>query len=535
MKKIILLLFFAGTISIIFAQTYNIEGNAFLENETNHSEITITLNRTAPSTITYTLTTNSSGIFSDNIEEGIYNISYSKNGYISQNLTNIYVYNDIQLESTTLLLIGISGNLSGTLESGTYSIGDDITIPSGETLTIEPGTTLKFRENAKLIVDGLLIANGTLTDSIIFTNKDTEERWGGIRLNSHLSNQISYSRIEYSNEGGISISSGDATIHHSVIRNNDNDDGGGGIKIDNSNVDLYNLSIYNNTASSGAGISALVNYETINISNCMIFNNISEYNGGGLLISSFDCETPPSIINCIFCNNMSGGTLTGNIHEYHCSANYVNNIIYNNNKYGIYFSEDNIGNSYIAYNNIYGNTSGNFYNTPNLIGEIMTTNANGHQCDAYHNIHENPLFENTSNNNFHLLENSPCIDAGLNSYSIYEFDFDNNNRIWSPQQNENQVIDIGVYEFGATSKINHENDISNINIYPNPAKEIIFINNNDTRINKVIITDILGKIISENQYSDQNKAINISDLKNGVYIVIIKMDNMTYRKKIVKE
>jgi len=537
MKKIILSIVFTCIFYVLFSQTYTIDGNAFLENETNHSGINIVLNRTAPSNITYTLSTDNTGAFSETIEEGIYNITYSKDGYVSQNLTDIYVYDNVHLDDLTLLSIGISGNLSGTLEAGTYSIGADVTVPSGEVLIIEPGAKLCFRENVKLLVNGQLIANGTSADSIVFTQKDDGVRWGGIHLFSHLDNQISYSIIEYSGKGGVIIDHSDATIHHSQISQNSNTESGygGGISIENGNAILYNLSIFNNTTSNGGGISIVTHNNNVEIANCIIFNNTAAYMGGGILTSAYLSETVPTVSNSVIYNNSTGSANSGSIHEYHCSSNYINNIIYDNNRYGIYFSDDDIQNSYVAHNNIYGNASGNFYNTPDLIGEIITTNANGDQCDAYHNIHEDPMFVNANANDFHLLEGSPCIDVGVNDYAYHNFDLDDNVRIWSGTDSETQIIDIGPYEYGAPTEISLIEKISTINVFPNPANEIININSNRINLDEIIITDILGKVVLTKQNPAQNQAIDISHLKTGVYIVMLQANNVTHRKKIVKK
>jgi hypothetical protein len=46
------------------------------------------------------------------------------------------------------------------------------------------------------------------------------------------------------------------------------------------------------------------------------------------------------------------------------------------------------------------------------MGINVTTNANEDSCDCYHNIQMNPLFLDAVNGDYHLTDNSPCIDAG---------------------------------------------------------------------------------------------------------------------------
>ncbi|UCG68776.1 MAG: hypothetical protein JSV09_13380, partial [Thermoplasmata archaeon] len=60
-----------------------------------------------------------------------------------------------------------------TLANSPYIVTDDITIVPGVTLTIEPGVVVKFDGPYELVVDGYLIAQGTVTNNIVFTSNST--------------------------------------------------------------------------------------------------------------------------------------------------------------------------------------------------------------------------------------------------------------------------------------------------------------------------------------------------------------------------
>lgn len=76
--------------------------------------------------------------------------------------------------------IGATTTVNG-IQSGYWSVGnspfmvtDDIIIPEGLTLTIEPGVTIKFTGPYRFIVAGGLIARGTTVKRIIFTSNQDE-------------------------------------------------------------------------------------------------------------------------------------------------------------------------------------------------------------------------------------------------------------------------------------------------------------------------------------------------------------------------
>ena len=135
-------------------------------------------------------------------------------------------------------------------------------------------------------------------------------------------------------------------------------------------------------------------YSSPTISNNMISNN-----SYGIFCNS----SSPSIRNNTISNNSYG------IYGSSSSPTILNNILYNNST-GIYASSLP---SSLDYNLFWqNNTTGSGGGIPAAFGEIVTVNANGDSCDAYFNLFMDPLFVDPGNFNFHLTENSPCIDAG---------------------------------------------------------------------------------------------------------------------------
>ncbi len=71
-----------------------------------------------------------------------------------------------------------------------YIVTDNLAIPEGVTLTIKPGTVIKFKDNTKLVNEGHISAIGTPDSMITFTKTDLGSDWIGMRL--HYDDTLSY-------------------------------------------------------------------------------------------------------------------------------------------------------------------------------------------------------------------------------------------------------------------------------------------------------------------------------------------------------
>ena len=109
-----------------------------------------------------------------------------------------------------------------TTWSGTVIVNGDILVPPGVTLTVLPGTTVKFKridENSpqnmfgidspyypetELIVRGRLVAKGTARETIVFTSAEVDARpkdWGAINFLGSDGNEIEYAKILFAYNG----------------------------------------------------------------------------------------------------------------------------------------------------------------------------------------------------------------------------------------------------------------------------------------------------------------------------------------------
>ncbi len=127
-----------------------------------------------------------------------------------------------------------------TVWSGSILIDGDIYVPPGVTLTIMPGTIIKFRRidekseknlfgydspyypQAEIIVRGKIIAQGTKKDPIVFTSAERDAGaadWGAINLLGSKGNIIEYVKVLCA-YNGIHAHGSDALISHSEFMKN---------------------------------------------------------------------------------------------------------------------------------------------------------------------------------------------------------------------------------------------------------------------------------------------------------------------------
>ncbi len=175
------------------------------------------------------------------------------------------------------------GDVYGTwdLAGSPYLIEGEITVPAGETLTIEPGVVVNFQGHHKMIVNGYLEANGTEEERITFTADDSVTGWHSIRfLDAPATSHISYAVIEYGRATG------------TVLQ----DKRGGGIYCENSAPDLSYILFVNNSAQWGGGIYCWSSSPSV--TNCTFYGNDAGDAGGMTVVGG-----NPSVMNCIFWEN----------------------------------------------------------------------------------------------------------------------------------------------------------------------------------------------------------------------------------------
>gem|GEM_PF-4460159 len=207
--------------------------------------------------------------------------------------------------------------------------------------------------------------------------------------------------------------------------------------------------IKNGSASSGGAV--LCEGASPTLRSCIFVDNNASQSGGAVAASNSNL----TIENCLFAANSAG--LGGAISLSNSNVTVVSCTISRNSATtggGIYVgttSQVDVANTIIWSNNATADGAALYI----VAGSnVEFTNCDVRQTEIAGNgtynttgcISSNPLFYAPLNGDFHLRGNSPCIDAGDNSFTTWSYDLDGRKRIWDGNGDSTATVDIGCYE-----------------------------------------------------------------------------------------
>ncbi|MCF7912070.1 MAG: right-handed parallel beta-helix repeat-containing protein [Candidatus Cloacimonetes bacterium] len=357
-------------------------------------------------------------------------------------------------------IIEVSGDQSGVWENAnTYLVIEDVHVNDGDTLIIERATTVMFMDRYIIEVSGILLAQGTIADSILFTydltNPD-EDEWESVQFHgsqssgsimSHCIFEYGFTPISCWNNANILIADNTFRNSHTgittqfaapLIQNNNFHDLLWGVHSYDASACIHvRRNVFTNMLYDGIFFQI--------IDSCIIEDNlILNYGNEGIACSHGDCLIRNNVLQGawagIHCRNLSGqitdNLIMNNTNGIIAGENYhpeiVNNTIVEC-KYGLNIDED-IENIEIINNIFYDNYvalhlelpesyvfshnlfwSNTYYfdedEIPDL-GNICMYNNNGTPCDPYYDIFVDPQFDDPGLDYFTLQQYSPAIDAG---------------------------------------------------------------------------------------------------------------------------
>ncbi|MCX6344450.1 MAG: right-handed parallel beta-helix repeat-containing protein [Armatimonadetes bacterium] len=276
--------------------------------------------------------------------------------------------------------------------------------------SVNPTTLDGAGSTTSVIYSPANISNLTMVDGFVIRNGD---------------NYV-YDSAMGSGRGGIQCVSSSPVISNNLIVNNSV-----GISCMQSSPLIQNNRICGNEES-GIQIDANNTLTTSTVVGNLIYGNGSSGDGGGIrCISGVVTITNNTIVGNSAC--LDGAIrLTATISS--CKAILTNNLIaYNSSGVSVQTGATYTVTTEMRNNCVYGNTGYNY------AGCTDPTGSDG-------NISQDPKMAAHQFGNFHLLSDSPCIDAGNDAYIQPEWvDIDSNSRTYG------QCVDIGADEYDGTT------------------------------------------------------------------------------------
>jgi len=314
------------------------------------------------------------------------------------------------------------------VSAGTYFenldyAGKDVVLvsESGPELTIIDGsanenTVVLFinGESRTAVLEGFTIQNGR---GILKYPGVSDERFAGgicIRFDSSptLRNLIVTNNSVPINEhlnnaaGGIGVAFGSAPLLEDIVISNNQARYGGGLYTHYAAPILKNVTFSDNYAArSGGGAGFKTSTPTIN--NVLVYDNTAGNYGGGFFIY----DTSDVVINGATFYGNGGGPGGGAIVTINRNnVSVINSVCWGNTPNQI--------RSFIYYGGGYNYGPGQIgiANSDIQGGESQLSLQNGELSYYENNLGQDPLFENSDLDDFHLTETSPCIDAGTSVF-----------------------------------------------------------------------------------------------------------------------
>jgi hypothetical protein len=118
-----------------------------------------------------------------------------------------------------------------------------------------------------------------------------------------------------------------------------------------------------------------------------------------------------------------------------------------------------------------------------------------------------------------------------NGFGLYEFLL----QIFCPQRATNQYIIIKETRMltGSSSALT-ENNLNNINLYPNPVQDVLNIAVGKSLNTNVTVTDITGKIVYNMSSTSELIKVDFNNFEKGQYIVNVSNNEQNTTTKIIK-
>lgn len=180
---------------------------------------------------------------------------------------------------------------------------------------------------------------------------------------------------------------------------------------------------------------------------------------------------------------------------------------------------------------VYKTTNGGV-NWTNVSGTLPNLPVN---CIVYQNGSNDGLYIGTDAGVFYrdaTMTDWITYQTGLPNVVVTELEISyNNNKLWAA------TFGRGLWNsdlYSSTTGIENEKGSSDINIFPNPNNGLFTVQVPENKLYDLSVYNVLGeKVLDEKKINTSQKTIHLKEVKSGIYIVHITIDNKTISRKII--
>jgi len=470
-----------------------------------------------------------------------------------------------------------AGNISASTtwtKNNVYLLNGWVRVPEGLTLTIEAGTIIRgdLESKAALIIEkgGKLIANGTVTEPIVFTSNQaagsrTYGDWGGVIIcgKAPINVPITTNPASPVIEGGVGSPYGgtDAADNSGSLQY---------VRIEFPGIAFVANSEINGLTLGGVGSGTTldniqVSYSgddsfewfggTVNAKHLIALRGTdddfdTDYGYSGMVqfgVSLRDPNVADGIgkSNCFESDNDSGGTN---------NTPFTTAIFSNISSFGPKATTTSASSSfYQAAINVKKNTKLQVYNSV-LAGwvngiKVESENTKTNMVNNDIKVRNSVISGITAGNEFTMSSvttwtatdmatwfNSSSFKNSINADNATLLVTDPFN-MTAPKFNlaAGSALNVDSYWYAPTGIFTPKStSVNGLNIYPNPAStEVIVELPEFSGVTSIEVRDLTGKLLlSKNAISMEKEVVNVSELRKGMYIMVARQGNATYNQKL---
>ncbi len=453
---------------------------------------------------------------------------------------------------------GVFSNTTWTKANSPYILTDTVVVFPGVTLTIQPGTTIKFDSLVMLEVrQARIVAAGTSVDSITFTSNSSSPATGkyvGIYLNGGTMQPVfNFCNFRYAQTA---VNTDNINFSYTLDVNNSS--------IIYNNKGFYCPYLYVNIDSCYFRKNTQCTYGDGNYTNCRVISNQTGLLGPGNASLVNNCFADSNfvgvsgingpVLNSLFTHNTYGiravhGTRANNcvLKKNWCGVYFgalndtIRNSIIDSNVVGAYLhgGRNHVTTSHVGYNNI-GILDTSFWipNTSSITKNIIEYNGTGIRlyCNG-NNISCNRICNNISYGLLYLNQNNTtsvdsnywCTpDSATTTGAIYDA-YDNTAYgivFFMP-------LDSLCYLGSGTTGFQEQHRQISIYAFPNPTTSCVSVASPQPW-NSIEISTLLGNIIYSDRSFANSITIDLSENMAGIYICRLNFGTFQKSLKIMK-